>query len=229
MVLRKLKRRIKNHKENMLSWLNTPAVTNSTVPSDPREFYLGANTIIDTCKLDIYNKIGANCYLYKCEVGKYTYMADHVAMMNTKIGNFCSIAAGVGVSLGKHPTTQFVSTHPAFFSLNRQCGTTFADEQHFEEMVNTSIGNDVWIGYNAIILDGLEIGDGAIIGAGAVVTKNVPPYAIVAGNPARIIKYRFKEDEIDFLLRYKWWEKDPVWIRKNHKLFHDIKLLMEQQ
>ena len=72
----------------------------------------------------------------------------------------------------------------------------------------THIGNDVWIGLNATILDGVTIGDGAIVAAGAVVTKDVPPYAVVAGVPAKIIKYRFTESQIDFLLKFRWWEKD---------------------
>ena len=86
----------------------------------------------------------------------------------------------------------------------------------------THIGNDVWIGLNATILDGVTIGDGAIVAAGAVVTKDVPPYAVVGGVPAKIIKYRFTESQIDFLLKFRWWEKDRKWIQQNYKRFQDI-------
>jgi tetrahydrodipicolinate N-succinyltransferase len=77
------------------------------------------------------------------------------------------------------------------------------------------------------LIDGVTIGDGAIIGAGAVVTKDVPPYAIVGGIPARLIKYRFEPDEIEFLLKLKWWDKDLEWIKNNSKLFNNIKKLMQ--
>jgi serine acetyltransferase len=84
------------------------------------------------------------------------------------------------------------------------------------------VGNDVWIGSGAIILDGISIGDGAIIGAGSVVTKDVPDYAIVAGTPAKVLKFRFTEKEILFLKNYKWWDKDINWIKENWKYFLDI-------
>lgn len=168
-------------------------------------------------------KIGENCYLYNTVIGDFTYLSKNVSVMNTRIGKYCSIAQGVCISLGMHPSSGFVSTHPAFFSLHNQSRVTFAKENHFREMGETVIGNDVWIGANAIIMDDILLGDGAIIGAGAIVTKNVPPYAIVAGNPARIIRYRFEPREIEFLLEFRWWEKDPDWINENYTSFHDIK------
>ena len=82
---------------------------------------------------------------------------------------------------------------------------------------DTIVGNDVWIGYNATIMAGVKIGDGAIIGANSTVTKDVEPYAIVGGNPAKLIRKRFSEDEIETLLKLKWWEKDIEWITANVK------------
>lgn len=167
--------------------------------------------------------IGKGCYLYKTHLDDFTYLSSNVTVMNTKIGKFCSIGQGACISLGKHPSSTFVSTHPAFFSIHKQCGTTFATKNHFREMGQTSIGNDVWIGANAIIMDDIIIGDGAIIGAGAIVTKDVSPYSIVVGNPARLLRFRFEKDEIDFLLKFKWWDKDIIWIRENYTRFHNIK------
>jgi len=170
----------------------------------------------------ISNRIGENSYVYNTTLGAYTYLSQNVTIMNTTVGKFCSIAQGACISLGMHPNHTFVSTSPVFFSIHEQCGVTFADQPYFEEMGKTIIGNDVWIGVNAIVKDNITIGDGAIIGAGAIVTKDVPPYAIVIGNPARILRYRFTDEQISFLLNFKWWDKNPSWLRDNFKLLHNI-------
>lgn len=85
------------------------------------------------------------------------------------------------------------------------------------------IGSDVWIGANVTVRPGVRIGDGAIVGANSVVTGDIPPYAIYAGCPARLIRYRFTEEEIEKLLKMKWWEQDEQWIRDNIERFKDIK------
>ena len=167
-------------------------------------------------------KVGAGCYIFNCNIEDHTYLSVNVSMMNASIGRFCSIGQGVCIGLGMHPSRDFVSTHPAFFAANKEVTISFAKENHFREMGNTIIGNDVWIGVNAIVMDDVTIGDGAIIGAGAIVTKDVPPYAIVAGSPARVLRYRFEKEQIAFLLQYKWWEKDVNWLRDNYLLFHDV-------
>jgi acetyltransferase-like isoleucine patch superfamily enzyme len=190
-------------------------------------YHTGKHTNIQASEISPYTSIGDHCYLFRSVIKDYTYLASNINVMNATIGKFCSIAQGVSISLGKHPSSKFVSTHPAFFSVNKQAGFTFATDNHFAEMGNTTIGNDVWIGTNAIIMDDIIIGDGAIVGAGAIVTKNVAPYAIVAGNPAKIIRYRFDADEISFLLTFQWWEKDINWIKANYHQFHDIKLFIK--
>jgi acetyltransferase-like isoleucine patch superfamily enzyme len=192
--------------------------------SKPR---IGINTEIHDCDISPLTSVGKNCYLYKTSLGAFTYLSQNVNIMNSAIGKFCSIGQGVCISTGMHPSSTFVSTHPAFFSLHKQSGATFAKESHFREMGHTTIGNDVWIGTNAIIMDDLTIGDGAIIGAGAIVTKDVLPYSIVVGNPAKHLRFRFEKDEIDFLLAFKWWTKDLAWIEENYIQFHDIKSFMK--
>lgn len=186
----------------------------------------GINTSIVNCTMGKHISVGDNCFLYKVLIDDYTYLAKDVTVMNTTIGKFCSIAQGVIISGGNHPSKTFVSTSPVFFSPHKQCGTTFADGSYFREMGESRIGNDVWIGANAILKDDIVVGNGAIIGAGAIITKDVAPYTIVAGNPAKFIRFRFEPAEIDFLQKFKWWEKDDKWIKANFKDFQDIKLFM---
>lgn len=151
-----------------------------------------------------------------------------------KVGRYCSIAGNVKTVLGVHPTKDFVSTHPTFFSLKKQNGHTFVTEQKFNEAkyadetnkYNVVIGNDVWIGDSALLMSGISIGDGAIIAAGAVVTKDVPPYAIVGGVPARVIRYRFSEEEIKFLLDFKWWNRSEKWLSENADKFENLDVFM---
>lgn len=136
---------------------------------------------------------------------------------NTVIGKYCSIANNVFFYNRDHPCG-FVSTHPRFF--NENCGSI--PEANLIEYKKKVIGNDVWIGQNAIILASVgRIGDGAVIGAGAVVTKDVPDYAIVVGVPARITGYRFDSHTIDALKKSKWWDWDPKKIESNIRLFSD--------
>lgn len=186
---------------------------------------IGDNCSIHQSNFGTYNKIGANTYLYRVTYGDYTYSSMNATMMNCSIGKFCSIAQGVCIGLGKHPLKDFVSTHPSFYSTNKQCGYSFADTQYFDEMGFVTIGNDVWIGANAIILDEVKIGNGVVIAANSVVTKDVPAYAIVGGTPAKIIKYRFSEEDIIYLEELEWWNKDSEWLQENFKLMHNIDAL----
>lgn len=155
--------------------------------------------------------------------------------INAKIGRYCSISCRVTVVNGFHPTCEFVSTHPSFFSPAAQAGFTYSDEVLFDEVkyvdcdnkYAVEIGNDVWIGSGVTILAGVKIADGAIIAAGAVVTKDVPAYAVVGGVPAKIIKYRFEKEDIEFLCDLKWWDKPVEWIKENADAFQHINKLKE--
>jgi len=146
-----------------------------------------------------------------------------------QIGKYCSIGPNVSVLPGTHPM-HFVSTSPVLYSKSNQAGYSLTSKQYFEELqfadennkYSVIIGNDVWIGSNAIIVGGNKIGDGSVILANATVTKDVPPYAVVGGVPAKVLKYRFTEEQIDSLLRIKWWEKEEEWIGNNLELFLDI-------
>jgi acetyltransferase-like isoleucine patch superfamily enzyme len=123
-----------------------------------------------------------------------------------------------------------------FYSLGKQTGNVFVNKSKFKEFVYADIDekyqviidNDVWIGDRCSIIGGITISDGAIVLAGSMVTKDVPPYAIVAGIPAKIIKYRFKEDEIVKLMDFKWWDNDFDWIKNNIDLFEDIENFLNE-
>ena len=139
------------------------------------------------------------------QVGDWTYGEPEIAYWDAgatlRIGRFCSIARGVTIFLGGEHHLEWISTYP--FSL------IFADAARLPGYPHSKggvvIGNDVWIGTGSTVLSGVHIGDGAVIGARSVVTKDVKPYQVVAGNPARGIRFRFSPQEIDSLLEIAWW------------------------
>lgn len=150
-------------------------------------------------------RIYRGAVLTNVAIGRKSYVAEAAHIGECEIGAFSSIGPQAIIGgLGSHPT-RYLSTHPAFYSTLGQAGHTFAESDRFEELSKTVIGNDVWIGARALILDGRSVGDGAVVAAGAVVTRDVPPYAIVGGVPARVIRYRFAPDVIEALLAWRWW------------------------
>ncbi len=180
------------------------------------------------------NYIGNGSQIENSYIGYASYLSDDTILQNTKIGKYCAIASGVSIIRGQHPSGQFVSIHPAFYSpQNIGASICFVNEKQYEEYryaesgYVVDIGNDVWVGKNVQLMEGIKIGDGAIIAAGAVVTKNVHPYTIVGGVPAKLIRNRFSENETDFLNKLQWWNKPDCWIQENAKYFSDIKKLQK--
>jgi acetyltransferase-like isoleucine patch superfamily enzyme len=150
-------------------------------------------------------------------VGDHTYGDPRVLSWgegtSLTIGKYCSISKNVIIFLGSEHRIDWISTYPFPFFWKE------AEEipGHPSTKGNVSIGNDVWIGYGVTILSGVHIGDGAVIGAGSVVAKDIPPYAIAAGNPCHIVKYRFGEETIKKLLEIRWWDWPDHKIRENIK------------
>jgi acetyltransferase-like isoleucine patch superfamily enzyme len=143
------------------------------------------------------------------QLGEYSY--GHLAIINfepnskdiIKTGKFCSFASNIKILLHANHRHDVFSTYP-FKEFGWKNATI---ENRYSKYIPT-IGNDVWIGTDVTILSGVNVGDGAVIAANTVVTKDVPPYAIVAGNPGRVKKFRFSESQISDLLKYPWWNLD---------------------
>lgn len=185
---------------------------------------LKPNAIYD-CDIDPKAYAGHGNQLVKTRLGRYTYLGDNCTIIRTEIGAFCSISGGANIGGGGH-AMHFASTSPVFNKGRNILNTNFSDST-FEPFKDTFIGNDVWIGARCMIKSGIRIGTGAVIGMGSVVTKDVPPYAVVAGNPAQVIRFRFDEKTIETLLQSHWWEWSEEKLRLYGPLFANLPALMD--
>jgi len=173
---------MKNKLSNKATISNCAKVSNSTLKS--------------------YARVKDYAEVQHSRLGKYSYVSQYSIVNKTKIGKFCSIANGCYIGLWEHNTD--VSTHS--FYLYEHSGEFVEGYKNYKkDNIETIIGNDVWVGANVVIKKGVMIDDGSIIGAGAVVTKDVPAYAIVVGNPAKVLRYRYEEQEIEWLKKLQWW------------------------
>lgn len=192
----------------------------------------GKNAISIRSDFEGRNALFANTKVINCKIGLCSYISTDSSLRSTKVGRFCSIADHVRTAFGTHPTNTFVSTFPSFYYDTQNIPISFmpgkpslysiwryADE---EQKFLVEIGNDVWIGSHVLIMDGVKIGDGAVVAAGAVVTKDVEPYSIVGGVPAKHIKFRFSEGQRKALLELKWWNSDFDTIMAHYADFQNI-------
>ncbi|WP_430431169.1 CatB-related O-acetyltransferase [Priestia megaterium] len=179
------------------------------------------------CTINDNVVITAFCRFRNVKIESYSYVGNNTNAINCEIGRYSSIGPNVKLGLGKHPTHMF-STSPLFYTPKNIFRVKIVDKQTFSEYAQIEVGHDVWIGANAIVLDGVKIGTGAVIAAGAVVTKDVPPYAIVGGVPANIIKYRFSEETISKLIKTKWWEKEPHQLINYKEHYDNIELFIKK-
>ncbi len=200
---------------------------------------VGRSTLGERCTLEpeveLFNATLADHVQLQREVSatdvridRFTYVGRRAYLNLVTVGAFSSIGPAVLAGLGDHPS-DLGSTSPALYSTRGQCGDSFATVDLFPERRPTVIGNDVWLGARVFVRDGLSIGDGAIVAAGAVVTRDVPPYAIVGGTPAKVIRFRFPEDIVSRLLAIAWWtwpdarlrEAQPLLASRNIEAFLD--------
>ena len=181
------------------------------------------------CTFEGMNSVGQHSSYYG-NMGYGSYMGSS-CHLSADIGRYTSIGNNVSQIVETHPYKEpFVTTSPMFFSMLQQSGGTFAQKKMFEEYrfydsereIAVRIGSDCWIGYDVCFIGGVQIGDGAVVLTRALVTKDVPPYAIVGGVPAKVIGYRYDEETIQLLLKVRWWDNNVTWLREHWELMCDM-------
>lgn len=172
------------------------------------------------------SKVEAGSHIVNSTFDRHSYCGYDCKIYNTEVGAFCSIADYVVIGSGQH-AIEWVSTSPVFRAGRDSVKTKYA-EFELEDGKKTVIGPDVWIGERALVKQGVTIGAGSIIGMGSVVTKDIAPYSIVGGVPAKLIRMRFSDDIINKLMDIKWWEFDDEKIKMYAQYFNDPEELIKR-
>jgi len=167
---------------------------------------------VQNSTLDEKTRIDRNNHINSSMLGRYSYTGRNTVILHASIGAFCSISWNVSIGGANHDYSR-ISQHSFLYGSVLRPEDEPIPYNRFDDPVN--IGHDVWIAAGAVIMRGVTIGDGAVIGANAVVTRDVPPYAIVVGSPAKVIKYRFEPEIIELLLQLKWWLWSEEKIKEN--------------
>lgn len=208
---------------------------NSIIWKQPLTCRISHAVNIRHTKLEGYNKIASHTKILDSEIGYGTFIGKSSSINQCKIGRYCACASGLEILKGRHPIHTIASIHPALYSALGQYGFTYVNKSIYEEFKyiekdgkkwSAMVGNDVWIASDVKVCENVEIENGAIVMAGAIVTKDVPPYAIVGGIPATIIGYRFSEVQIKALLQLQWWNRGEKWIREHVQYFDDVERLI---
>lgn len=181
--------------------------------------------IVDS-RIDRLSKIEAGSTIVNSTFDRHSFCGYDCTIINCDVGAFCSIANGVSIGGIRHPM-EFVSTSPVFLSHKDSVKMKFSRHKYSIKL-RTIIESDVWVGERVLIKAGLRIGVGAVVGMGSVVTKNVNPYTIVAGNPARNMRKRFDDATIKALLDLQWWTMPDSELKKIAIYFNDVPRLLEQ-
>lgn len=175
---------------------------------------------IKNSRIDRTSRVGSGGHVVNSSVKRYSYIGNNTQVIHTRIGGFTSIGDNGTIGGSNHPI-KWVSTSPVFHKGKNILRKHFAHHP-FPTTQLTIIGNDVWIGKGVYIKSGIYIGNGAIIGMGSVVTKDVEPYTIVAGNPARVIRKRFDKETIERLLKSHWWRWGERRLKAKARCFNNI-------
>lgn len=186
------------------------------------------NVELKNTKLGAFTEVKSHSILEDVIMGDYSYCAGYNQIAYADIGKFCSIASFVRINPGNHPTYDRVAQHH-FTYRSDIYGMGEADEAFFQwrKQAAVTIGHDVWIGHNATLMPGVKIGNGAVIGTNSVVTKDVAPYSVVVGIPAKVINKRFKPEMIEKIEALKWWDWDYETLKTRLGDFRDMKTFVE--
>ena len=224
-----LNTKVKKELETMLMEMGFEA---QIIGSPCSDCQISENSSVYNSYLEGKNLMLDGAELINSWLGRCSYLSEHAKLKNTKVGRYSCIGPDVQIIMGQHPTSDFVSIHPAFYSTKNEIGYSYVEKNKFDEIrrarggYSVIIGNDVWIGMGARIMEGVTIADGSVIAAGAVVVNNTKPFEVVGGVPAKHIKYRFNEEERDCLSELEWWNKDLKWITEHAEKFENIKLFL---
>ncbi len=188
-----------------------------------------ASSRIHQSQIGGWTDIGPNCVLSEVTFDDYSYLAGDAQIIYTEIGKFCSIASHVRINPGNHPMDRVTQHHSTYrrveYSFDISDDLEFFQWRREHKCV---IGHDIWIGHGAVIMPGVKIGTGAVIGSTAVVTKDVEPYSIVVGVPARPIKKRFPDKTIESLQRIAWWNWDRPTLEARFEELRDVNAFVEK-
>lgn len=176
--------------------------------------------VLQEASVDKTAAICTGVKFYRGKIGKYSYIGNNSFVIDTDIGNFTSISTDCYIGGTSHPT-DWVSTSPVFHKWGNIMKKNFSYHE-FEIFKKTVIGNDVWIGNRVMIKAGVKIADGAVVGMGSIVTKDIGPYEIWAGNPAKFIRKRFDDETINELLNTEWWNWDDEKIAEHADKMNNI-------
>ena len=182
---------------------NDPASAAKSLGADPsihRTASVRATTFGKWCE------VGARTKVAESSFGDYSYVVNDSDIIHASVGKFCSIAAHTRLNPGNHPLDRVMLSHVGYRSSAYGLGPDDPDFFDWRRASQVTLGHDVWIGHGAIVLPGRNVGTGAAVGAGTVVTKDVPPFAVVVGNPARVLRFRFPPELVAALHRIAWWD-----------------------
>ena len=184
-------------------------------------------------KIDNKSRISRKAKVYgrvqvtNATMDDYSYIGRNSRLIHADVGKFCSIAGETKIGMGTH-TLDKISTSPIFTEAKNGTKHSWVKESAVNPFNRVKVGNDVWIGVRTMVMGGVTIGDGAVIGAGSIVTKDVPPYAVVVGVPAKVIRYRFTQEQIDTLLAHPWWQLPEEQLKERIELFQSSDNIAEK-
>ena len=185
---------------------------------------ISPSAVVTDCMVGAYTEIAADVWMVESNLGNYSYVMERSNVAYSDIGKFVNIASEARINPVNHPV-DWVSQHH-FLYRTRQYGLRDSNNEdvfNWRKMQRVTIGHDVWIGHGAIILPDMTVGNGAVVAAGSVVTKDVAPYSIVAGNPAKTLRSRFPQSIWSELEAIGWWDWDHNTLKERLDDFYDIR------